>query len=57
MLCMQMPSKGQLEKQGTGNGIGDMGNCTKMLQKQDDLELVEILFTNITRDDSGLTLQ
>ena len=41
---------GQLEKQGMGNRTG-MGNCTKRAKPR-RLGALEILFTNISRDDS-----
>ena len=43
---------GQLEKQGMGNRTG-MGNCTKRAEPR-RLGAVEVLFTNIARDDSRL---
>ena len=48
---------GQLEKQGTGNGTGTgmgMGNGNGNLCKKMRRLVVEILFTNISRDDSVL---
>ena len=49
--------QGQLIKQRTGEmGWNRKRDATGMKQRQDNLWLVEILFTNVARDDSRLTV-